>query len=364
MNYDNGPAFQTMSVMNAAFDETVEPAFAEDESPIMAHLRGKLHGKNQISTTKPTFNQQYSNQSTYAETNTDDDEDSLCPLDAFDGNDDVITVDDADELVDFALRISEDSVSTGFHESVNSGFSLDDKSINDLINGMDDDEVDMQDPQGVVVVGPGYQDNMESLNQSIASLNDAFEKLSSCMDRTAESRIMLKKLTAEAPIMEALSREGSQRSLLGGSSIRRRAAGGLSRSGSNQSLNSLGQRGRGGPGLSRSGSNASLRRGGLSRTGSNQSLRRGVTRNSSNQSLRRGGLTRSGSNKSLNSVGSNRSMSSLGRKSIDKTTRKLRRNMKTDLRSELRADLTRGGFSTVTGPQQMTPQQMTLLYDT
>jgi hypothetical protein len=283
MNYES-QSFQTMPMMNSDYDEPLNDE--QDESPILACLRAKNRSKEVM---QPLSSQSsHSVYSTHSATS-DLDDNSLCPLDAFEDDDDMLSIDDA-KFVDFALRISADSVSTGFHDSTTSGFSLDDNSFFELANDIENDEGEHQNAQNAVAA-PVYQDTMESLNQSISSLNDAFEKLTSCMDRTAQSRSMLKQFKDTTP-GGALSDESSQRSLggLGGSSH--------------------------GP-------------------------------------RRKSGLSRSSSNTSLNSHGSSRSLGSLGRKSKIKRTRKLRRHVKSDLHSDLRRDLTRGGFTNQTMPHHI-----------
>lgn len=286
MSYED-QSFQTMPMMNSGYDESVEALNDEqDESPILACLRAKNRRKEAMPPL--SSHSSHSPYSTHSATS-DLDDNSLCPLDAFEDDDDMLSVDDA-KFVDFALRISVDSVSTGFNDSTNSGFSLDDNSFFELANDIENDEGEHQNAPNAVAA-PVYQDTMESLNQSISSLNEAFEKLTSCMDRTAQSRSILKQFKDATP-GGTLSPEGSQRSACG-----------------------LG--------------------------GSSQGPRR------------RGGLSRSSSNTSLNSHGSSRSLGSLGRKSKNKMTRKLRRHVKTDLRSDLRNDLIRGVFTNQTMPQQI-----------
>eukprot|EP00980_Cylindrotheca_fusiformis_P013220 scaffold3359_cov123-Cylindrotheca_fusiformis.AAC.24 len=322
MRYEDPPS---QAMINNTFVEAFEaPHAKQDESPILACLRGNHANKTATPATDHLrhSNSNLNTQNIHSEIDLDDI--SLSPLEPLE-HEEALSVDDADELVNFALRISEHScVSANLHDSTTSGFSLDDKSLFEFANDMEDDDDDTEEEEMPNnqngTIAPAPQKTLESLNQSITSLNEAFMKLNSCMDRTNQTRTLLKKLEADAGPVQSLDREGSQRSLGGrGPSAR---------------LNSR-------------------RLGGLTRTGSNRSL------NSHGSGRRRGGLSRSSSSTSLNSHGSNRSLGSLGRKSTSKTTRKLRRNIKTDLRSEIRDDLTRGGLiHRATMPQQI------LLYET
>lgn len=235
------------------YDESTEAL--NDETPVMACLRSKQRN-SQMST-----NSLHSNSSA----NTisigdliDGDDDSLCPLNAFGDTGNVMDQPDA-QLVDFAVRISShrDTVS-----NYNDSQSLDDDeaSFGFVMENDDDNGIPKYLETPAVSV---YQDPMESLNKSISSLNEAFDKLSACMEKTNHTRSLLKHLSST----------------------------------SNQGV----------PSVSRT----------VSRTSSLRSLGRGISRSSSNNSL--------------NSLGSNKSLGSLGKKSKNKTSRKLRRAVKSDL---------------------------------
>jgi hypothetical protein len=83
-----------------------------------------------------------------------------------------------------------------------------------------------------------------NLQDSMSSLNEAFEKLNKCMERTARSRAMIrKKLSSENPV-KPLEKEESQRSLISSSSNRSNPSlSGHDSSGSHSSMGNLSWKG-------------------------------------------------------------------------------------------------------------------------
>lgn len=208
---DQEQIIQQHHSMPLPFEEGTEPLQEEDESPVLACLRG---GKYRTPGVSSSSTCSFSHQSTE-----DDDEDSLfSPLDPFDGQHDNIIENDSN-FVDFALMISQDNASTDF-----ASLSVNDLSDDGSLLNLENEEYTRRNNQHhprTLRGGPVYQDPMASLNQSIASLNDAFEKLSACMERTAQSRDMLKQYSNAAssgtvtknPRPVTLSRQNSNRSL-------------------------------------------------------------------------------------------------------------------------------------------------------